>query len=269
MSRETGEMTAPYDAVAPYFDRVYGAAYGGRQVDAEIVARVCEVFNPSTSSLLDLGSGTGSVASILSNRLRLNDVAGVEQSQGLIDVASEKLPDAEFVQGDITNFNMGREFDAVTCLFDTINHVRTEEGWQRVFEGAAEHLKPGGVFMFDMVTKQGFDAVINGANHTWRFDGGKTTDQWEALGNDEYEGRLEIVDDADPDNPTVLSVTEKTFEESTVVASLNKVLDTKRTYDYHAMREHVLGEIYRDFDVTDQTGRIMVVAQKPLEPVSF
>ena len=42
-------------------------------------------------------------------------------------------------------------FSAVQ-LFDTLNHITTWDGWTSVFENAGHHLKPGGLFIFDLNT---------------------------------------------------------------------------------------------------------------------
>src|SRR3712207_7289123 len=40
---------------------------------------------------------------------------------------SERYPDVRFHQGDMTDFDLGRRFDVVVCLFSAIGYVLTEE----------------------------------------------------------------------------------------------------------------------------------------------
>jgi hypothetical protein len=52
-------------------------------------------------------------------------------------------------QGDICSARLGRTFDAVLSLFHVVSYQVTNAQVQAVFEGAAEHLPAGGLFVFD------------------------------------------------------------------------------------------------------------------------
>lgn len=262
MTREA-DLVSPYDAIAPVYDRVFEAGLGGREAEADIVARVCRSINPNTSSLIDLGSGTGAVLGLLADELPLEDMAGVEKSQKMVDVARAYIPEADFVQGDITDFDLGRKFDNVTCLFDTINHIPTRKGWEDVFERAAQHLKPGGLFIFDMVTRRQLESIANQGRYTWEFEGGHCTDNWSRVGDNQYRADFEIREYANPKKLTRLSIFETTFPESTVLRSLSKMLDPERTFDFRAVQQRLQGLSPETCEVTENTNRIMMVAQKP------
>jgi SAM-dependent methyltransferase len=61
----------------------------------------------------------------------------------------ERLPGVTVHEGDMTSFDLGRTFDAVTCLFSAIGHARTLEGLQSAVETMARHLEPGGVLAIE------------------------------------------------------------------------------------------------------------------------
>jgi hypothetical protein len=46
-------------------------------------------------------------------------------------------------------FDLGREFDAVTCLFSSIGYARTEENLRRAVATLARHAGPGGVVLVE------------------------------------------------------------------------------------------------------------------------
>lgn len=67
-----------------------------------------------SSKVLDVGCGTGLLCALAAGRGA--EVAGIDASAGQLAVARERLPDADFEQGDMENlpFESGK-FDLVTC----------------------------------------------------------------------------------------------------------------------------------------------------------
>jgi SAM-dependent methyltransferase len=70
----------------------------------------------------------------------------------MLNTARTKVPRAEFVLGDMTDFDLDGRFDVVACVFDTVNHLMLREQWNSLFECVARHLEPGGLFIFDVNT---------------------------------------------------------------------------------------------------------------------
>jgi SAM-dependent methyltransferase len=67
----------------------------------------------------------------------------------MLEAARERLPEVTFHQADMTDFNLGRQFDVVTCLFSSIGYVKTLEALVKTVNGMASHLAPGGVFLIE------------------------------------------------------------------------------------------------------------------------
>jgi ubiquinone/menaquinone biosynthesis C-methylase UbiE len=93
-------MRSYYEARAPEYDDWWLGT--GRFVDRERpgweedVAGLCDALASLTPArTLDLACGTG----FLTRHLR-GEVTGLDQSAGMLEVASERCPDVEFVQGD-------------------------------------------------------------------------------------------------------------------------------------------------------------------------
>ena len=68
---------------------------------------------------------------------RYPDVAGLDLDEGLLAVARDRLPDVPLHLGDMTSFDLGRRFDAVTCLFSAIGYVRTAAKLDAAIEAMA------------------------------------------------------------------------------------------------------------------------------------
>ena len=103
--------------------------------------------------VLDLGCGTGnSSAPFVETGLH---VTGVDRSPEMLSVARSKLPGATFELGDFTTFELGETFDLVVSVFDSLNNLLDPRDFRRCAEQVLQHLKPGGLFVFDVNTTVG------------------------------------------------------------------------------------------------------------------
>ncbi len=134
---------AAYERFAPFYDIVMDdpGPRAARVDDA--IAR----YAPDAASLLELACGTGS---ILARLTTVADLTGLDRSPEMLAVAAAKVPGARLVEGDMTAFSLGRRFDVVACVFDSINHVLDVPSWAATMACAREHLVEGGLFVFDV-----------------------------------------------------------------------------------------------------------------------
>ncbi len=101
-------------------------------------------------TVLDLACGTGSASVILGQRGF--KVAGADLSPEMLAVARSKTAKAEFVVADMRTLNLKRKFDAVICLYDSLNYLLQESEISDAFRNVAKHLGRGGAFVFDVHT---------------------------------------------------------------------------------------------------------------------
>lgn len=134
-----------YSVFAKYYDESMGDMSGKVGFLKELILQ----YAPETRSILEFASGTGAILQGLSANY---EVAGVELSPDMLELAKEKLPSVDMRLGDMTSFQFGRSFDAVLCVFDSINHLLIWDEWERLFKNAFNHLNSGGVFIFDINT---------------------------------------------------------------------------------------------------------------------
>jgi len=131
------------------FSKTYDTAMGDRSDVAELLRELVRKNNPGAKSVLELACGTGA---ILRRFARDYAVTGVDLSKGMLTIARKELPNVKFLRRDITNFRLNKKFDAIICVYDSINHILDFEGWEKVFANANAHLAEGGVFIFDINT---------------------------------------------------------------------------------------------------------------------
>jgi SAM-dependent methyltransferase len=134
-----------YAAFAEFYDRIQG----DRTETIDLIGGYLDRYLPQASTLLELGCGTGAILAGLTGRLT---VTGLDRSPEMLAIAAGKLPGVKLVQADMTTFRLGTRFDAVICVFDTVNHLPRFEQWLALFGRVREHLTDGGLFAFDVNT---------------------------------------------------------------------------------------------------------------------
>lgn len=135
-----GKYSAYYDLL--YQDKDYVG-------EADYVARCLRETAPQARDVLELGCGTGRHGRLLAERgFRVH---GIERSAEMTAIAQGTAADGfTCQQGDICELSLGRSFDAVIALFHVISYQTSNDALQAAFRAAAAHLKPGGVFLFDV-----------------------------------------------------------------------------------------------------------------------
>ena len=98
------------------------------------------------SQLVDGGCGTGCHFPFLSKWYK---VEGLDLDGHMLAVAKRRFPDISFHQGDMANFNLENQFDAVTCLFSAIGYTKKAESMQKSIVNMAKHVNPGGVLVVE------------------------------------------------------------------------------------------------------------------------
>lgn len=134
-----------YDEQAAAYDLLYRAAKD-YAAEAGAMARIIGARSPGAASLLDVGCGTGLHLEHLAGRFA---VSGLDASEAMLAIARHRLPDVELVLGDMRDFELGRRFDAVTCMFAAIAHVADVEELHRAVRHMARHTAPGGVVLVE------------------------------------------------------------------------------------------------------------------------
>ena len=97
---------------------------------------------PAQAELLVLACGTGGHIPYFQDDYR---VSGLDLSQDMLGLAREKFPGIGFHLGDLIDFNLEAEFDALICLYGSIGFVRTVDNLRASLRRMAAHLRPGGL----------------------------------------------------------------------------------------------------------------------------
>jgi SAM-dependent methyltransferase len=129
-----------------YYDKIYLSMKDyGAEAD-KLTAIIRALSRASGNRLLDVACGTGLHLSYLSHRFQ---VEGLDLDNNLLALARQRNPTIPLHQADMTDFDLGRPFDVVTCLFSAIGYVKTLDNLSRAVQCMAHHLTPGGLLLIE------------------------------------------------------------------------------------------------------------------------
>ena len=129
---------------AQFYDALY--SFKDYRSEARMVRSLVQDVYPAARTLLDVACGTGAHLAHLAASF---DVAGLDLDPGLLAIARKRVPGGSFYVGDMTEFDLGRRFDAVTCLFSSIGYMPHLAALRQALKSVAHHLNPGGVFVLE------------------------------------------------------------------------------------------------------------------------
>lgn len=146
-------MSAGYDDFAWLYDREWGATSLTFLPALDSLA-----LNglPAGSRILDLACGSGQLAAVLAGRGF--HVTGVDNSAQMLELARARASRVDFVLADARSFSLPARFDAIVCVYDSLNHMLSTDELRKVFTRAYAALTPGGRFVFDLMTEAGYSA---------------------------------------------------------------------------------------------------------------
>ena len=98
------------------------------------------------NALLDVACGTALHLGYFKEHFQAE---GLDLDEAMLDEARKKFPEIPFHQGNMIDFDLGRQFDVITCMFSSIGYVKTLENLNKSIGNMSRHLKPGGVIIIE------------------------------------------------------------------------------------------------------------------------
>jgi len=129
-----------YDTIYLNMGKDYSAEAG------KIRALIQQHKQTSGNLLLDVACGTGLHIGPLCEHYQ---VEGLDLDQNMLEMARQKHPDIPLHHANMMNFDLGHQFDAITCLFSSIGYVKSISGLFQTIGNMARHLKPGGILLVE------------------------------------------------------------------------------------------------------------------------
>ncbi len=101
--------------------------------------------------ILELACGTGRLTIPIAEEGY--DITGLDISKDMLEVgrkkAEEKGLSIDWIEGDMRDFELDKEFDLIFLPYNSINHLTELASIERLFESVREHLSEDGRFVFD------------------------------------------------------------------------------------------------------------------------
>lgn len=151
---------APYEALAEIYDLVMSHVDYRKWVEFSL-ALLSENGLPHPREdlaprILECACGTGTMAVFFA--LNGYRVDAFDSSASMIEIARAKTSDIEpspniFI-ADFLTFEAQGLFDAVLCLYDSVNYLASPDQVHTFFERVLRVLRPGGLFLFDICTEK-------------------------------------------------------------------------------------------------------------------
>jgi len=145
-------------------DLVFGQAYADQydllyhdkdyEAECDVLEEIFRRYaDEPVHTLLDLGCGTGNHALPLARRGY--QVTGVDRSPDMLAQARQKaLSEAQgapiFCEGDVRQVELSQPFDAVLMMFAVLGYQLTNQDVLAALCAVRRHLKPGGLFVYDV-----------------------------------------------------------------------------------------------------------------------
>ncbi len=132
---------------AELYDLIY-SSFKNYEAETDQLFDLLSRARPGFRTALDVACGTAEHARLLSKRHGLS-VDGIDLDPAFVQIAQRKHPEGRFVVGDMCDFDLGRRYDVVMCLFSSIGYVRTPDRVTRAVERFRNHLEPGGIVVVE------------------------------------------------------------------------------------------------------------------------
>jgi trans-aconitate methyltransferase len=122
--------------------------------DEDHVAAVLQLIDVGDSTrlaLLDVGCGAGAMLGRIVDERPNWRYSGIDREAVLLKAAARRYPEVDFRVADLRITRLGRTFDVITCLGHTLSHQVSDADYDAALDTLAEHLRPGGLLLIDIV----------------------------------------------------------------------------------------------------------------------
>ena len=147
------ETASPYTALASGYDFVM--SHVDYEMWAAYVHKLLERHHPEATSILELGCGTASLATLLQPMGSYQYLA-TDGSEEMIQIARQKAEqrgvDIQFDLAGFTDYRLDAPRDAVILLYDGLNYLLDLADIRSLLSRTFDALAPGGVFIVDQST---------------------------------------------------------------------------------------------------------------------
>lgn len=131
-----------------YFDGKHYDAWTERDVDIPFYKEQVKKYG---DPVLELGCGTGRITIPIADEG--HGITGLDISKKQLEIGKKKAEEnrshIDWIEGDMRNFYLDKNFKLIFIPFNTIHHILTVEDMEKVLKNVRNHLKPDGRFIVE------------------------------------------------------------------------------------------------------------------------
>lgn len=224
---------------------------------ANVILKICKEQSLGKNDYLDLGCGTGNLTEQILPEF--DNTWAVDLSYEMLTEAENKMRNkgkkVKFICQDITELNLNRKFDLITCCLDSTNYILDEIEVKKYFQCVFNHLKDNGIFIFDINSYYKLTKILG--NNIYNYDDENVTYIWENHLEDEIVDMYLtfFVKEGDLYRRFDEEHSERAYEFEQIRLLLSEA-------GFEAIK---IMDNYEDKDITNTTERIVYVVRKKVE----
>ena len=135
-------MYSDFKTIAAYYDALYVNEQEYEPEAAKVRQLLAGHGLRPGADLLVLACGTGGHIPYFKDSYQ---VSGLDLSEDMLALARKKFPGVRFYPGNLIDFKLDAEFDAMVCLYGSIGFVKTVDNLRASMKRMAAHLRPKGL----------------------------------------------------------------------------------------------------------------------------
>ena len=122
---------------------------------ADYISSIFDRFGIRVKNVLEIACGTGNLSLLLQKKHGYN-ITGMDLSPDMLKVAAGKfiknrMP-LRFFAADMTLIPLKSKFDAVLCMYDSMNYLKNTVDFKKAVEEVSKVTENQGLFIFDVCT---------------------------------------------------------------------------------------------------------------------
>ena len=141
-------MNNQYNVLAPYYDFLQ------KDIDYnDWIEKINSLNAEKDIEILEIGCGTGTLSNLLYKQGYKN-IDAFDLSQDMIDIAVTKNKNINFFVDNAINFSLGKKYDLIIMLMDTMNYIIEEKDIKKTFQTINEHANQNAIIYIDIHNKR-------------------------------------------------------------------------------------------------------------------
>jgi len=133
-----------FSETAQYYDLIY--SFKDYEQETEEIKDLITQEHPTARSILDVACGTAEHAKYLSENFQID---GIDLEPEFVKIAQGKVSNGRFWEADMSDFDLGLQYDVVQCLFSSIGYLKKAEQVVDALICFKNHLNPGGIILVE------------------------------------------------------------------------------------------------------------------------